>query len=153
MKFYEDLNVGETRQYGNYQVTREEVIDFASKFDPQPFHLDDEAAAKTHFGRLAASGWHTTAMMMRMNVDNWAEDQQASLGSPGIDELRWIKPVFPGDTLRCETTLLEKRRSKSRRDMGLLKSRTELYNQNDEIVMTLIANGLVKVRNPDADAE
>ena len=106
MKFYEDLNVGETRQYGNCQVTREEVIDFAAKYDPQPFHLDDEAAAKTHFGRLAASGWHTTAMMMRMNVDNWAEDQQASLGSPGIDELRWVKPVFPGDMLLCETTLL-----------------------------------------------
>lgn len=153
MKFYEDLVVGEIRQYGSYQVEREEVIGFASKYDPQPFHLDDDAAAKTHFGRLAASGWHTTAMMMRMNVDDWANDQQASLGSPGIDELRWLKPVFPGDTLRCETTLLEKRRSKSRPDMGLLKSRTAVLNQNDEIVMTLIANGLVKVRNPDADTE
>ena len=153
MKFYEDLVVGETRQYGSYQVEREEVIDFASKYDPQPFHLDDEAAAQTYFGRLSASGWHTAAMMMRMNVDSWAEDQQASLGSPGLDELKWLRPVYPGDTLRCETTLLEKRRSASKRHMGLLKSRTDVFNQDGVKVMSMIANGLIKVRNPDADTE
>ena len=153
MKFYEDLIVGETRQYGSYQVDREEVIDFASKYDPQAFHLDDDAAAQTFFGRLSASGWHTAAMMMRMNVDSWADEQQAGLGSPGIDELKWLRPVYPGDTLRCETTLIEKRRSASRRDMGLLKSRTDVFNQDDVKVMSMIANGLIKVRNPDVDTE
>ncbi len=153
MKFYEDLIVGETRQYGNYVVEREEVIDFASKYDPQPFHLDDAAAAETHFGRLSASGWHTASMMMRMNVDSWAEDKQASLGSPGVDELKWLRPVYPGDTLRCETTLLEKRRSASRREMGLVKSRTDVFNQDGVKVMSMIANGLIKVRNPESEAE
>lgn len=153
MKFYEDLIVGETRQYGSYQVDRQEVIDFASKYDPQAFHLDDEAAAQTYFGRLSASGWHTAAMMMRMNVDSWAEEQQAGLGSPGIDELKWLRPVYPGDTLRCETTLIEKRRSASKRHMGLIKSRTDVINQDNVIVMSVIANGLIKVRNPDADSE
>ncbi|WP_447411699.1 MaoC/PaaZ C-terminal domain-containing protein, partial [Clostridium perfringens] len=84
------------------------------KYDPQPFHLSDEAAAKTHFGRLAASGWHSCAMTMAMLVAHMNEDRAASLGSPGIDELRWLKPVYPGDRLRCETEVLETRRSASR---------------------------------------
>ncbi|MEZ5708052.1 MAG: MaoC family dehydratase [Blastomonas sp.] len=150
MIHYEDLEVGAKHRYGNYHVTREDVLDFASKYDPQPFHLDDEAAAKTHFGRLAASGWHTGAMMMAMNVKSWQDRPLASLGSPGIDELRWLKPVYPGDTLRCEGELLEKRRSRSRPDMGITKNRTIVYNQHDEPVMSVIANGLIKVRNPDA---
>jgi acyl dehydratase len=153
MKFYEDLIVGETRQYGAYSVEREEVIDFATKYDPQPFHLDDEAAAQTYFGRVSASGWHTASMMMRMNVDNWADEQQASLGSPGLDELKWLLPVYPGDTLRCETTLIEKRRSASKRHMGLVKSRTDVFNQDGVKVMTMIANGLIKVRDPEVDTE
>ena len=153
MKFYEDLIIGDVRQYGSYAVTREEVVDFATKYDPQPFHLDDDAAAQTHFGRLSASGWHTASMMMRMNVDSWANDQQASLGSPGLDELKWLRPVYPGDVLRCETTVLSKRRSASRRDMGLTKARTDVFNQDDVKVMSMVANGLIKVRNPDSDAE
>ena len=123
MQFYEDLVVGMVSKYGSYEVTREEVIAFASKYDPQAFHLDDEAAAKTHFGRLSASGWHTAAMTMSMAVANLTANKQAGLGSPGIDELRWIKPVYPGDTLRCENVLLEKRRSKTRPEMGLLARR------------------------------
>ncbi len=149
MKHYEDIIVGQKQTYGSKLVTREEVIDFASKYDPQPFHLDDEFAAKTHFGRLSASGWHTGAMVMAMSVAHmFADEGQAGLGSPGIDELRWVKPVFPGDTLSCETEVLEKRRSKNRPEMGILKSRMTCRNQNDEVVMTYIANGLIATRNP-----
>ena len=153
MQYYEDIEVGRTAAFGHYPVTREEVIDFASKYDPQPFHLDDEAAAKTHFGRLSASGWHTCAMTMAMLVENLKANRQAGLGSPGIDNLRWLKPVFPGDTLRCETTVLEKRRSKSRREMGLFKSQLKVFNQNGEPVMEMISNGLIQVRDPEAAIE
>ncbi len=147
---YEDIEVGSVTCYGNYAVTREEVIEFASKYDPQPFHLSDEAAAQTYFGRLSASGWHTAAMAMRMLVDNMqAGRPTASLGSPGIDEIRWRKPVYPGDRLRVENQLLSKRRSTSRPDMGLTRSKSTIYNQDDEVVMTLIANGLIRVRHPE----
>ncbi|MGX7926207.1 MaoC family dehydratase [Tsuneonella sp. HG094] len=153
MQYFEDLPVGETAKFGRYEVTREEVIEFASKYDPQPFHLDDEAAAKTHFGRLSASGWHTCAMTMAMLVENLKKNRQAGLGSPGMDNLRWLKPVFPGDTLRCETTVLEKRRSKSRPEMGLFKSHLQVFNQNDEPVMEMTSNGLIEVRDPAAPTE
>ncbi len=149
MRYYEDLVVGETQAYGNTLVTREEVIEFARQFDPQPFHLSDEAAEKTHFGRLSASGWHTGAMVMAMSVANMQYGEgQAGLGSPGIDELRWVKPVYPGDTLSCETELVSKRRSKSRPEMGILKSRLTARNQHGETVMTYIANGLIATRDP-----
>jgi acyl dehydratase len=153
MIHYEDLEVGSTSKFGRYDVTREEVMEFARKYDPQPFHLDDEAAAQTHFGRLSASGWHTCAMMMAMLVENMKTTRQAGLGSPGMDNLRWVKPVYPGDTLRIETTIIEKRRSKNRPDMGLFKSDVVIFNQNDEPVMTLRSNGLIKVRNPEAPIE
>ena len=90
--YYEDLEIGAKQSFGRYEVTRNEVLDFANKYDPQPFHLDDEAAAETHFGRVSASGWHTCAMTMRMLVENMASNRQAGLGSPGVDELRWKKP-------------------------------------------------------------
>jgi acyl dehydratase len=102
MRYFEDLNIGETASFGSYHVTREEVLAFAQRYDPQPFHLSDEAAAKTHFGRMSASGWHSCAMSMSMLVAHMKEHPQASLGAAGIDELRWLKPVHPGDTLRCE---------------------------------------------------
>lgn len=155
MKYYEDMVVGtKTRSSRSYKVTREEVIEFASKYDPQPFHLDDEAAAKTHFGRLSASGWHSGAMAMRLMVDTWKDmEPTAGLGSPGIDELRWVKPVFPGDELTVEMELISKRRMKSRRDMGLSKSRQTVLNQHGETVMTMVSNGLIQVRNPELDTE
>ena len=153
MQYYEDLVVGSSQSFGRYEVTREEVIEFASKYDPQPFHLDDAAAATTHFGRLSASGWHTCAMTMAMLVENLKANRQAGLGSPGIDQLRWLKPVFPGDTLRCESELLEKRRSRSRPEMGLFKSRLTVFNQDDEPVMQMISNGLISVRDPDSPIE
>lgn len=146
MRYFEDVEVGETSSYGSYEVTREEVMEFASKYDPQPFHLDDEAAAATHFGRLSASGWHTCAMAMRMMVDHMAEHEQASLGSPGIDQLRWKKPVYPGDTLRVEAELLEKRRSATRPEMGFVKSRQKIFNQDGDLVLEMISNGILKVR-------
>ena len=153
MIHYEDLVVGETEEFGAYEVTREEVIEFASKYDPQPFHVDDEAAAETYFGRLSASGWHTAAMTMRMMVDNFSQKQRASLGSPGIDELRWLKPVYPGDTLSVTSELIEKRRSKSRPEMGIMRAESTTWNQHGEAVMTLVSNGLIKVRDPNAPTD
>lgn len=151
MIFYEDLRIGTVRKFGQYEVSREEVIGFATKYDPQPFHLDDAAAAETHFGRLSASGWHTCSMTMRMMVDDMADNPSAGLGSPGIDQLRWKKPVFPGDTLRCETELMEKRRSASRPEMGISKSRVRTFNQNDEIVLEMVSNALIRTRSPEGE--
>lgn len=153
MLHYEDIEVGSRQSFGRYEVTADEVRTFATAYDPQPFHLSDEAAAKTHFGRISASGWHTCAMTMRMLVDNMSTVQQAGLGSPGIDNLRWVKPVYPGDTLRCETEVTEKRRSKSRADMGLFKSRVQVFNQADELVVEMTSNGLIRVRDPNAPIE
>ena len=149
MRYFEDLVVGQVQKFGRYEVTLEEVLDFAGKYDPQPFHLSDEEAAKTHFGRISASGWHTCAMTMRMGVDNMGKLQQASLGSPGIDEIRWLKPVYPGDVLTCESELLEKRRSKSKPEVGITKSATRVFNQNGDLVMSHVANGMIRVRNPE----
>ncbi|MBS0478904.1 MAG: MaoC family dehydratase [Proteobacteria bacterium] len=146
MRYYEDLEVGSKASFGSYDVTREEVVEFASKYDPQPFHLSDEAAAETFFGRLSASGWHTAAMAMRMTVDHFREHRQAGLGSPGIDELKWLRPVYPGDTLRCESELLEKRLSASRPGMGITTGRTTVFNQRGEPVMTFVANGLIRTK-------
>ncbi|GAA4643847.1 MaoC family dehydratase [Pontixanthobacter gangjinensis] len=153
MLYFEDIEVGSTQKYGNYDVTLEEVTQFARMYDPQPFHLDQEAAAQTHFGRISASGWHTCSMTMRMMVDNMKVNKQAGLGSPGVDNLRWVKPVYPGDTLRVETKILEKRRSKSRRDMGIFKSRGRTFNQHDEIVLEMVSNGLIRVHDPEAPIE
>ena len=153
MDYFEDIEVGRKASFGRYEVTREEVMEFASKYDPQPFHLDDEAAAQTHFGRLSASGWHTCAMMMSMLVENMKEHRQAGLGSPGMDNLRWTRPVYPGDTLRVESEVISKRRSASRPEMGLFKSNVRVFNQNDETVLEMTSNGLIRVRNPDAPIE
>ena len=139
MLYFDDIEVGTKRSFGRYEVTREEVLEFARKYDPQPFHLSDEAAARTHFGKLAASGWHTTAMTMSMLVASMEEQPQASLGAAGIDELRWLRPVFPGDVLRVETEVVEKRASQSRPDMGTLRNLTTVFNQDDTPVMRFTA--------------
>jgi acyl dehydratase len=146
VQFWEDIEIGARSSFGGYEVTREEVVEFASRYDPQPFHLSDEAAAKTYFGRLSASGWHTCAMLMRMIVDNMANNQQAGLGSPGVDELRWLKPVYPGDKLRAESEVLDKTPSRSRPDMGSYRARTTVFNQHDEPVMSLVSIGLIRRR-------
>lgn len=149
MQYFEDIEVGARQSFGAYRVTREEVIAFARQYDPQPFHLSDEAAAKTHFGRLSASGWHTCAMAMAMLVENLTRHRQAGLGSPGVDELRWLRPVYPGDTLRCEGEVLEKRVSETRPEMGIFKSRLTVYNQDDVAVLSMVSNGLIATRPKD----
>lgn len=152
MRWFEDVEVGRRASFGRYEVTRDEVVDFARRYDPQPFHLSDEAAAATHFGRLAASGWHTCAMTMAMLVEHMGEHQEAGLGSPGLDELRWMRPVHPGDVLRCESEVLEKRASASRPGVGLYKSRTTVFNQNDAAVMTFVSNVMIRLA-PQPSAE
>ncbi len=151
MRWFEDLKVGETRRFGAYEVTREEVLAFAEAYDPQPFHLSDEAAAQTHFGRLAASGWHTCAMTMRMLVDAGREDPYAGLGSPGVDELRWLRPVFPGDVLSVEMTVTELRASRSKPDLGTLHSDVRVFNADGDAVMTFKSIVLVR-RRPEQGA-
>ncbi len=149
MKYFEDIEIGAVQRFGSYAVTRAEVIDFASRYDPQPFHLSDEAAAQTHFGRLSASGWHSCAMTMAMLVDNLKANTQAGLGSPGVDELRWLKPVYPGDTLSVETCVIDKRPSKSRPEMGSYRSAVTVFNQHGDVVMTMTSIGLIRTRPAD----
>ena len=146
MQYFEDVIVGHKQRFGQHVVTREEVIAFAERYDPQPFHLSDEAAAATHFGRLSASGWHTCAMTMGMIVENLKANKQASLGSPGVDELKWLKPVYPGDTLSVESEVLDKRVSASRPEMGIVRGRTTVFNQDGVAVMTFVANSLIATR-------
>jgi acyl dehydratase len=146
MIYFEDLVVGAEREFGTYDVSREEVLEFARKYDPQPFHLSDEAAAMTHFGRLAASGWHTAAMTMAVIARRVIHDQQAGLGSPGIDELRWKKPVYPGDTLHVFGKIIEKTPSRSRPEIGSFRAQNTVKNQDGEIVMTFISIVLMRRR-------
>ena len=146
MRCFEDFAVGDHARFGRYEVNRDEVIDFARRYDPQPFHLSDEAAATTHFGRLAASGWHTCAMTMAMLVEHMEEHRTASLGAAGIDELRWRKPVHPGDTLRCETEVLETRASRTRSDRGTVRSRMTVFNQHDVPVLSMVTIALFATR-------
>jgi acyl dehydratase len=132
---WEDFEVGRTVPLGEKQVTREEIVAFAAEFDPQPFHLDEVAAKDTMLGGLAASGWHTCAMLMRMMCDGFLLNS-TSLGSPGLDEVKWLKPVRPGDTLRAQYTCVESRPSGRRPDMGVCKILYEVDNQHGETVMT-----------------
>jgi acyl dehydratase len=150
MIYFEDLQVGAETEFGSYEVTREEVLEFAAKYDPQPFHLSDEEAAKTHFGRIAASGWHTAAMTMAVIARRVVDQKQAGLGSPGIDELRWRKPVYPGDTLRVRGQILEKTPSRSRPEIGSFRTQTIVTNQDDQVVMTFVSIVLIR-RRPDSD--
>ena len=151
MIYFEDLEIGAETEFGSYEVTRDEVLDFAHKYDPQPFHISEEEAAKTHFGRIAASGWHTAAMTMAVIARHVVAHEQAGLGSPGIDELRWKKPVYPGDTLHVRGRILEKTPSRSRPDMGSFRTQTTVTNQDGETVMTFISIVLIR-RRPEASA-
>ncbi|WP_022683993.1 MaoC family dehydratase [Sphingobium bisphenolivorans] len=147
--YFEDIQIGETHSFGPHNVSREDVVRFAAEFDPQPFHLSDKAAAQTHFGSLSASGWHTAALCMKMMVANWQQNpgiQAASLGALGIDELRWLRPVRPGDTLRGTSETVEKKASRSRPEMGIIKTRVTLFNQNDEPVFTMNPIAMVRTR-------
>jgi acyl dehydratase len=151
MLHFEDFKVGETSEMGRRVVDRDEVIAFARDFDPQPFHIDEEAARASMFGGLIASGWHTVSMVMRMMCDSYLL-QSASLGSPGVDHVKWLKPVRPGDTIRAVRTVLEARVSKSKPDVGIVKTRWDVYNQADEPVMTMEGYGMFRVRHPGGEA-
>ena len=146
MIYFEDLEVGPETYFGSYAVTREEVLEFAHKYDPQPFHVSDEAAAKTHFGRIAASGWHTCAMTMAVLARYVVEQEQAGLGSPGIDELRWKTPVYPGDTLHVRGRVIEKTPSRRRPDMGSFRTEMTVTNQDEAPVLTFTSIVLIQKR-------
>ena len=135
MRYFEDFTPGQVIELGSRTITRDQIIAFAKEFDPQPFHLDDEAAKRTIYGGLIASGWHTGSIMMRLLYDGLLHDT-VSLGSPGVDELRWVKPVRPGDILSARLTVLECVPSRSKPDRGIVRSIVELRNQQGEIVVT-----------------
>ena len=144
-RFFEDYRVGEVLEFGDYLVTEQEIIEFASRYDPQAFHIDKVAAAQSHFGGLIASGWMTGSVLMRMVVDNFIS-ATASMGSPGLDELRWPKPVRAGDRLHARITILESRRSQSKPDRGLLLVQQQALNQHGEVVMSVKGWGMYKCR-------
>jgi acyl dehydratase len=148
-RYFEDYVPGSVHEFGAIAVSAEEIIGFAQRYDPQDFHTDPEAAAKSRFGGLIASGWQTCGLMMRLYSDHYLT-KNASLASPGIDELRWLVPVRPGDTLTMRVTVAEARRSKSKPDRGLVRSAIVVLNQQGEIVMTMLAMNLITCRNPDA---
>jgi acyl dehydratase len=144
-RYFEDYIVGAAHEFGSIAVEEAEIIAFARRFDPQPFHLDPQAAKESIFGGLIASGWHTASMMMRLVVDHYLT-HTTSLGSPGVDELRWIKPVRPGDMLSVRATILEATRSRSKPDRGLVRTLVEVLNQRGEVVMSLKAMNLIYCR-------
>ena len=145
--WWEDLQVGEVRDLGTISPTREEIIAFASQFDPQPFHLDDEAGKASVFGGLSASGWHTCGMAMRLMVTNFLH-QTSSLGSPGLESLKWLKPVYPGDVLRLQHTITDKRPMSKRPDVGLVLNRWEMFNQHGQQVLQLEGWSMFRRRTP-----
>ena len=133
--YWEDFEVGEIHEMGRHTFSAEEIIEFATRFDPQPIHVDPEAAARSFFGGLIASGWHTCAVGMRFAVDSYI-NRGISLGSPGLDNIRWHKPVRPGDTITYRRITLAARPSKSLPGVGLMQGRIEAINQKGEVVMT-----------------
>jgi acyl dehydratase len=139
--YWEDFVVGETAELGEHTFSAEEIVEFARKYDPQPFHVDPAAAAGGVFGGLIASGWHTCAVAMRILCDSYI-NRSISLGSPGVDSIRWLKPVRPGDTLTYRRVVLESRASGSRPNAGLVKSRTEAVNQHGELVLSMEGWGM-----------
>jgi acyl dehydratase len=144
--WFEDIEVGRETFFGSCAVTREDVLEFARKYDPQPFHLSDEEAAKTYFGRLSASGWHTCAMTMGVIARHVVREEQAGLGSPGIDELRWLKPVYPGDTLSVRGQIVEKTPSRSKPEIGSFRTKTTVTNQDEVPVLTFTSIVLIRRR-------
>lgn len=139
---WEDFVAGRVTEYGPRRVTREEIVAFAAEFDPQPFHLDEDAARASMFGGLAASGWHTCCILMRMSADGFINDS-VSMGAPGVDEVRWHEPVRPDDELTLRATILETRASKSRPEMGFVRFLLELVNAADAKVMTLTTSLMI----------
>ena len=146
-RYFEDFAEGETVELGGFSYTEQQIVDFARDYDPQPMHTDPDAARDSIYGGLIASGWQTATSYMRLLVDEIMRDS-ASVGSPGIDRLRWLKPVRAGDTLRSRFTVLEARPSNSRPDWGIVRSRGEVLNQKDEVVMDVEAVNFFGRRPP-----
>lgn len=142
---FEDFHVGVTDTFGDYLVTEKEIIEFAEKYDPQPFHTDPEFAAKSYYGKLIASGWMTGAITMRLLCDQILTDS-SSMGSPGIDKLRWHRPVFAGDRLKATVIVIEARESKSKPGIGIVTYDVQTLNQNDEVVMSINTTGMFLTR-------
>ncbi len=145
--YWEDLATGSVRDLGTVTLTAQEIKEFAGQFDPQPFHLDEEAGRRSIFGGLCASGWHTCALAMRLTVQNFLHEA-SSMGSPGLESLRWLKPVYPGDTLRLQQVILESRPLRTRPDVGLVRSRWEMFNQKGEQVLAMEGYGMFRRRQP-----
>lgn len=145
--YWEDLTVGSSRELGSVSPGKDDILAFARQFDPQPFHLDESAAKESIFGALCASGWHTCALAMRLMVDNFL-CQSSSLGSPGLESLKWPKPVFADDSLRLRQTVLDTRPMNSRPDVGLVRTRWEMRNQRDELVLLMEGWGMFRRRTP-----
>ena len=144
-RYFEDYLPGSVFEYGEIRVEEAEIVEFARRYDPQLIHIDRDAAASGPFGGLIASGWHTATIMMRLLVDRFLP-KAASLGSPGIDELRWIRPVRPGDVLRLRVSILEARRSRSKPNRGMVRTLVEVLNQNAQVVMSLKPVNLIRCR-------
>jgi acyl dehydratase len=141
MRYFEDFVPGMTLEFGSHVMTEERILEFAGEFDPQPFHIDAAAAAKSPYGGLIASGWHTCAVYMRLLVDGVVGDS-SSMGSGGVDEIRWKRPVRPGDTLRVRYSVLSVKPSEKHPDRGTVFGLSEVFNQNDELVMSVKNSGI-----------
>ena len=149
-RYFEDYEEGSVHEFGGITVEKEEIIDFGRRYDPQVFHTDPEGATKTLFGGLVASGWHTAALAMRLIVDHYLS-HVASLGSPGVDELRWPKPVRPGNRLSLRVSILQTRRSRTKPDRGIVRSLVEVLNQDHEVVMSWKGMNMLQCRNASAN--
>jgi acyl dehydratase len=149
MRYFEDFQPGAVHESGPYVVSREELLAFARQYDPQPFHVDEEAGRQSIYGGLITSGWHTASICHRLVVEGLLKDS-ASMGSPGVDELRWLKPVRPGDALSVRIELLSATPSRSKPDRGAVRCRFEVRNQHGEVVMTELATALFARRSPGA---
>jgi acyl dehydratase len=146
-RYFEDFRPGEVIEFGDYLVTEEEIVDFARRYDPQPFHVDRKAAAESIYGGLIASGWMTGSIMMRLLVDHFIAPA-SSMGSPGVDEVRWVRPVRPGDRLHVRVTIVDTKRSQSKPDRGIVQVQQEMINQQGDTVMSLRGMSLAKCRTP-----
>ena len=147
-KYFEDYEAGRVYELGSVQVELAEVVEFATRYDPQYFHIDESRAKESIYGGIIASGWHTASMMMRVFADNFLSDV-SSMGSPGLDELRWYHPVRPGDTLFISAIVLETRLSKSKLDRGVIRTRTEVHNQRHALVLSSTAVNFMRRRQND----
>jgi len=149
--YWEDFRPGRVFEYGPRRITRDEIVGYAAEFDPQPFHLDADAARATMLGGLAASGWHACCLLMRMSADSFVLNS-SSMGAPGVHEVRWLAPIRPGDELTLRSTVVEVRASKSRPDMGFVKFRFEMFNAARVAVMTLTTSLMMGRRGTGAAA-